>query len=49
MSTMRPDDPRLSEDPGLRVAIAGRVLSAAGCASGVGGQISMRDPAGEGF
>ena len=42
-------DPRLRDDPGLRIALAGRILEAAGCASGVGGQISVRDPGGVGF
>jgi L-fuculose-phosphate aldolase len=36
-------------DPRYQVAIAGRILDREGCAPGVGGQISVRDPAGRGF
>ena len=32
-----------------RLAVAGRILAAEGCAPGVGGQLSVRDPVGRGF
>jgi L-fuculose-phosphate aldolase len=42
-------DPTVLADPRTMVAIAGRILDREGCAPGVGGQISVRDPAGRGF
>jgi L-fuculose-phosphate aldolase len=37
------------DDPATLVTVAGRILDREGCAPGVGGQISLRDPAGRGF
>jgi L-fuculose-phosphate aldolase len=43
------DPAGLAADLPRRMAIAGRVLADEGCAPGVGGQISVRDPLGRGF
>jgi L-fuculose-phosphate aldolase len=39
----------VAEDLPRRLAVAGRILDDEGCAPGVGGQISARDPLGRGF
>ena len=43
------DPAELAADLPRRIAVAGRVLDDEGCAPGVGGQISVRDPLGRGF
>ncbi|MHB1138875.1 MAG: class II aldolase/adducin family protein [Microthrixaceae bacterium] len=46
---MSTSPPTADLDAGTLVAIAGRILDREGCAPGVGGQISRRDPSGRGF